>query len=51
MNTVMRIVKEYDLKIHNQEMNIYCVFEIITTKKNNRTVISLFKQNPGIELF
>lgn len=51
MNSVMRIVKEYDLKIQNQEMNIYCVFEILTTKKNNRTVISLFKQNHGIELF
>lgn len=51
MNLVMRIIKEYDLKINNQEMNIYCVFEILTTKKNNRIVISLFKQNPGIELF
>ena len=50
MNSVMRIIKEYHLEIENQEMHTSCIFEILTTKKNNVTVINQFKQNPGIEI-
>jgi uncharacterized YigZ family protein len=50
MNVVMRIVKEYHLEIENQKMNINCVFDILTTKKNNLTVCNQFKRHPGIEL-
>ena len=35
MNNVMRIIKEYDLEVVNQEMQIDCVFDILTTKDNN----------------
>jgi len=38
MNNVMRIVKEYDLEIINQEMDANCVFDIITTKNNYKKV-------------
>ena len=50
MNSVMRIIKEYHLEIKNQEMHTSCIFEILTTKKNNVTVINQFKQIPGIEI-
>jgi len=50
MNSVMRIIKEYHLEIENQEMHTSCIFEILTTKKNNVTVSNQFKQNPGIEI-
>ena len=50
MNSVMRIIKEYHLEIENQEMHTSCIFEILTTKKNNITVSNQFKQNPGIEI-
>ena len=48
MNTVMRIVKEYNLEIANQDTHVNCVFEILTTKENNAIVISQFDKYPGI---
>lgn len=50
MNMVMRIVKENHLEIENQEMDTDCVFEILTTKKNNATVCKEFKRHPSITL-
>ncbi len=50
MNSVMRIIKEYNLEIKTQEMHINCTFEILTTKKNNTIVCNQFKQNPNIEI-
>ena len=38
MNNVMRIIKKYDLEVVNQEMQIDCVFDILTTKDNNEAV-------------
>ena len=38
MNNVMRIIKEYDLEVVNQEMQNDCVFDILTTKDNNEAV-------------
>ena len=38
MNNVMRIIKKYDLEVVNQEMQIDCIFDILTTKDNNEAV-------------
>ena len=50
INVVMRVVKEYHLEIENQKMNINCVFDILTTKKNNVTVCNSSKDIPGSNL-
>ena len=50
MNTVMRIVKEYNLEISKQDMSVKCVFDILTTKENNAIVTSQFERYPGIVL-
>ena len=50
MNTVMRIVKEYNLEISKQDMSVKCIFDILTTKENNAIVTSQFDRYPGIFL-
>ena len=50
MNTVMRIVKEYNLEISKQDMSVKCIFDILTTKENNAIVTSQFERYPGIFL-
>jgi uncharacterized YigZ family protein len=50
MNTVMRIVKEYNLEISKQDMSVKCIFDILTTKENNAIVTSQFDRYPGIVL-
>ena len=50
MNSVMRIVKEYNLEISKQDMSVKCVFDILTTKENNAIVTSQFERYPGIFL-
>ena len=50
MNTVMRIVKEYNLEISKQDMSVKCVFDILTTKENNVIVTSQFERYSGIFL-
>jgi|TARA_B110000971_G_C19811666_1_gene409103 uncharacterized YigZ family protein len=50
MNTVMRIVKEYNLEISKQDMSVKCIFDILTTKENNVIVTSQFDRYPGIVL-
>jgi uncharacterized YigZ family protein len=50
MNSVMRIVKEYNLEISKQDMSVKCVFDILTTKENNAIVTSQFDRYPGIFL-
>ena len=48
MNNVMRIIKEYDLEVVNQEMQNDCVFDILTTKDNNETVCYQLSRYPEI---
>ena len=48
MNNVMRIIKEYDLEVVNQEMQIDCVFDILTTKDNNEAVCYQLSRYPEI---
>ena len=45
MNTVMRIVKEYNLEISKQDMSVKCIFDILTTKENNVIVRTLAKSS------
>lgn len=50
MNIVMRVVKEYNLEIANQDMQGNCIFDILTTKENNTIVKSQFERHPSIVL-
>lgn len=42
MNKVMRIIKENDLEILDQKMNLHCSFLIGVRKKNAAKIIQLF---------
>ena len=48
MNNVMRIIKKNDLEVVNQEMQIDCVFDILTTKDNNEAVCYQLSRYPEI---
>ena len=48
MNKVMRVIKEHNLEILNQQMHTSCVFELLTTTKNNDIVCDQFKRHLGI---
>ena len=48
MNKVMRVIKENNLKILNQQMHTSCVFELLTTRKNNHIVCDQFNRHLGI---
>ena len=48
MNKVMRVIKENNLKILNQQMDTSCVFELLTTKQNNDIVCDQFNRHLGI---
>ena len=48
MNKVMRVIKEHNLKILNQQMDTSCVFELLTTKQNNDIVCDQFNRHLGI---
>ena len=50
MNNVMRIIKQYDLEVVNQEMQSDCVFDILTTKNNNEAVCYQLSRYPEITL-
>ena len=44
MNKIMRLIKEKDLKIIRQEMNMDCIFEISVRKKNAESIIKNFEE-------
>jgi len=48
MNKVMRVIKENNLKILNQQMHTSCVFELLTTRQNNDIVCDQFNRYLGI---
>ena len=50
MNNVMKIIKEYSLEVINQEMDTYCIFDIITTKSNNEAVCYQLNRYSEIEV-
>ena len=48
MNKVMRVIKEHNLEILNQQMHTSCVFELLTTRQNNDIVCDQFKRHLDI---
>ena len=48
MNKVMRVIKEHNLVILNQQMHTSCVFELLTTTKNNDIVCDQFNRHLGV---
>ncbi len=50
MNKVMRVIKEKNLEIIFQKMEISCEIEIATRKKNAETVINIFNSFYEIEI-
>jgi hypothetical protein len=50
MNNVMRIIKEYNLEIINQDMHTNCNFEITTTRNNNEAVCHQLNRYPEIDV-
>ena len=48
MNKVMRVIKEHNLEILKQQMHTTCVFELLTTTKNNDIVCDQFNRHLGI---
>ena len=44
MNKIMRLIKEKNLKINRQEMNMDCVFEISVRKKNAGNTLKNFEE-------
>ncbi|RLD30229.1 MAG: YigZ family protein [Bacteroidetes bacterium] len=44
MNKVMRIIKEKQLKILNQKIELHCEIEISVRKKDSQTIFTLFNQ-------
>jgi uncharacterized YigZ family protein len=50
MNKVMRIIKEKNLDIVNQKMELNCEIEIATRKKNAKTIFDIFSTLFEIEI-
>ena len=48
MNKVMRVIKEHNLEILKQQMHTSCVFELLTTTKNNDIVCDQFNRHLGV---
>ena len=48
MNKVMRVIKEHNLVILNQQMHTSCVLELLTTTKNNNIVCDQFNRHLGV---
>ena len=50
INNVMRIIKDFNIKIKNQTMKDICLFDLITNKENNRLIIEKINQYRNIEI-
>ena len=50
MNKVMRIIKEKNLEIVNQKMELNCEIEIATRKKNAKQIVDIFSTLFEIEI-
>ena len=50
MNKVMRVVKEKNLEIVNQKMEMSCEIEIVTRKKNAEMIFDIFSSMFEIEI-
>lgn len=50
MNTVMRIIKDEDLTITNQKMELNCEFEIAVRKKDATRIFQLFENTYKVDI-
>jgi len=50
MNKVMRIIKERKIKITHQEMTLDCVYTIAVRKKEETTILEIFKNLYKVEI-
>jgi uncharacterized YigZ family protein len=50
MNTVMRIIKDEDLNLINQKMELDCEFEIAVRRKEAERIFELFENTNKIEI-
>jgi putative IMPACT (imprinted ancient) family translation regulator len=50
MNKVMRIIKEKNIQIVNQKMEMNCEIEIATRKKNAKEIVAIFTALFEIEI-
>lgn len=50
MNEVMRVVKQYDLTIKKQEMQLFCMIELGITLSNHDTILTKFKDLINVTL-
>ncbi|WP_034257625.1 IMPACT family protein [Altibacter lentus] len=50
MNTVMRLIKEENIKIVKQDMELKCVFKIAVRKKEANRVFELFNNTYKVEI-
>jgi len=50
MNKVMRVIKEKNLEIISQKMEMSCKIEIATRKKNAETIFDIFNTMFEIEI-
>jgi uncharacterized YigZ family protein len=50
MNTVMRIIKDEDLNLINQKMELDCEFEIAVRRKEAKRIFELFENTHKIEI-
>ncbi|MUU76833.1 IMPACT family protein [Winogradskyella endarachnes] len=50
MSKVMRLIKENDVKIIDQSMELTCLLEISVRKSNSSKIYEIFKQFYGVEI-
>ncbi len=50
MNTVMRIIKEENLKIASQKMELNCEMELSVRKKEANRIFELFEHTHKVEI-
>ena len=50
MNTVMRIIKDENISVKHQKMELYCEFEISVRKKEADRIFELFENTYKIEI-
>tara|TARA_R100000353_G_scaffold38371_1_gene30440 strand:- start:20937 stop:21554 length:618 start_codon:yes stop_codon:yes gene_type:complete len=50
MNTVMRIIKDEDLTVTNQKMELNCEFEIAVRKKDATRIFQLFENTYKVDI-
>lgn len=50
LNKAMRLIKDYEVIIINQKMELHCVFDLAIRRKESKKVIEAFEKTYGINL-